>query len=291
MSVRTDLAAELAAQAKPIPGLEQQEERFGCLHFHTVRITGGKAAQAVQKPMGRYVTVTTPPFQKAEEITEEEIAAIARQIAAMLPEQGLIFVVGLGNNDITPDAIGPRTVHQILATRHIGEELKKQARLERLRPVAVLSPGVLGQTGIETCEIIAAVVRDVNPAAVVVVDALAAREATRLGNTIQIADTGISPGSGVQNSRRELSRDTLGVPVVSVGVPTVIDATTLASELLQGEEDLEQCRMLFEPRGTQMMITPREIDQLLSRACKTLSLALNKALQPEMTLEEIGYLS
>ncbi len=291
MSFRTDLAAELAAQAPPLPGLEQQEESFGSLSFHTVRITQEAAARTVGKPVGDYVTVTTPPFEKGEEITEEELAAIARQISNMLPDKGIILVVGLGNNDITPDAIGPRTAHQILATRHIGEELKRQAGLERLRPVAVLAPGVLGQTGIETSEIISAVVKDVGPAAVVVVDALAAREATRLGNTIQIANTGISPGSGVQNSRKEISRDTLGVPVVSIGIPTVIDATTLAGELLQGDEDLEQCRMLFEPRGTQMMITPRAIDNLISHACKALSMALNKALQPDMTLEEISYLA
>lgn len=291
MSFRTDLAAELAAQAPPIPGLEQQEESFGSLSFHTVRITQETAARTVGKPVGDYVTVTTPPFEKGEEITEEELNAIARLISHMLPDKGVILVVGLGNNDITPDAIGPRTAHRILATRHIGEELKRQAGLERLRPVAVLAPGVLGQTGIETSEIISAVVKDVNPVAVVVVDALAAREATRLGNTIQIANTGISPGSGVQNSRKEISRDTLGVPVVSIGIPTVIDATTLASDLLEGDEDLEKCRMLFEPRGTQMMITPREIDNLISHACKALSMALNKALQPDMTLEEIGYLA
>ncbi|MGI6403313.1 MAG: GPR endopeptidase [Oscillospiraceae bacterium] len=291
MPFRTDLAAELVAQAPPLPGLEQQEESFGSLRFHTVQITQEQTAQRVGKPMGTYVTVTTPPFEKGEEITEEELIAIAQRMADLLPDKGLILVVGLGNNDITPDAIGPRTVHQILATRHIGEELKKQAGLEQLRPVAVLAPGVLGQTGIETSEIIGALVKNVHPAAVVVVDALAAREASRLGNTIQIANTGICPGSGVQNSRKEISQSTLGVPVVSVGVPTVIDATSLASDLLQGDEDVERCRMLFEPRGTQLMITPREIDNLISHACKTLSLALNKALQPEMTLEEIGYLA
>jgi len=291
MPFRTDLAAELVAQAPPLHGLEQQEESFGSLQFHTVRITQEQAARRVGKPIGTYVTVTTPPFERGEEITEEELTAIAQRVSEFLPDKGLTLVVGLGNNDITPDAIGPRTVHQILATRHIGEDLKKQVGLEHLRPVAVLAPGVLGQTGIETSEIIQSLVKSVRPDAVVVVDALAARDANRLVNTIQIANTGISPGSGVQNSRMEISQETLGVPVVSIGVPTVIDATTLASDLLQGEEDIEKCRMLFEPRGTQMMITPREIDKLISHACKTLSQALNKALQPDMTLEEISYLA
>jgi len=291
MSIRTDLAAESAALlTKKLPGLAVQDEKFGQLDFSTVKITDQAAAEAVGKATGDYVTVTTPPFHSSREITEKELCEIAGRIAAMLPTQGLVLVAGLGNNDITPDAIGPRTVHRVLATRHISGEIKRSAGLEMLRDVAALAPGVLGQTGIETSEIIGAVVRDIKPDAVVVIDALAAKSTKRLGATIQISNTGISPGSGVMNSRKELSRQTLGVPVVSVGVPTVVDASTLAGDLLPGDEDMDNLRDLFEPGGSQMMITPREIDQLISHACHTLSLALNKALQPEMTLEEIGYL-
>jgi spore protease len=292
MPYRTDLAAETVGEphCKNLLGLEQQDESFGGLKIHTVRILTPQTAEIVGKPVGEYITITAPTFAGEKEITEEEHCRIASIIKGLLPEQGLILVVGLGNNDITPDAIGPRTVHQVLATRHISSEIKRQAGLESLRAVAVLSPGVLGQTGIETSEIISALVADISPAAVIVIDALAARSADRLCNTVQISNSGISPGSGVMNSRKELSRRTLGVPVVSIGVPTVVDASTLAGDLLPGEEDIDQLRSLFEPEGRQMMITPREIDTIISHACLTLSMSINKALHPDMSLEEINYL-
>lgn len=292
MPFRTDLAAESCMQyADSLPsGVVQEESVFGNLHIHNVRITDETGARLIGKPQGEYVTVTVPPFSGAVEVTEEEIGRIAGEISRMLPEEGLVLVVGLGNNDITPDAVGPRTVHQVLATRHIGGELARQSGLDKLRPAAAIAPGVLGQTGIETAEIVHSIVRDIRPAAVVVIDALAARSAARLGNTIQIADTGISPGSGVFNSRKELSRQSLGVPVISIGIPTVVDAATLASDLLDSGGDVEHRRQMFEPQGQAMMITPREIDTLIGHACRTLSLAVNKAVQPHMTLEELGYL-
>lgn len=294
MPYRTDLAAEADSlqQAQLPAGVSQQTRESGNLSIHHVSITSKEGATAVGKPLGEYITITTPPFSQSAEISEDELSVIAQELAALLPQEGLVLVVGLGNNDITPDAIGPRTIHRILATRHIQGEVARQAGLEGLRPTAALAPGVLGQTGIETSEIIRSVVDDIRPAAVVVVDALASRSAARLGATIQIASSGISPGSGVMNARRELSADTLGVPVVSVGIPTVVDASTLAGDLLNSSEpDIEKRRTLFEPRGQAMMITPREIDQLISHACQTLSLAINKALQPQLTLEEIGYLA
>ncbi|MCL2857948.1 MAG: GPR endopeptidase [Oscillospiraceae bacterium] len=290
MPYRTDLAAESAALiTEKLPGLTQREERFGQIGFCTVNITDQSAAEVVGKPQGEYLTISTPPFHTGLEITEDELSEIARRIADMLPKEGLVLVAGLGNNDITPDAIGPRTIHQILATRHIGAEIKEQAGLEKLRAVAALAPGVLGQTGIETSEIIGAVAGAINPKAVVVIDALAAGSTRRLGCTIQVSNTGICPGSGVMNSRKELSEQTLGLPVVSMGIPTVVDASTMAGDLLPDGE-IQELRELFEPSGSAMMITPREIDSLVSHACHTLSLALNKALQPDMTLEEIGYL-
>jgi len=292
MPYRTDLAAE-SAQAledRRLPGLKRRSERCGQLEIDTVNITDDETARLTGKPPGEYITFSAPPFYTGKEITEEEICAIAGRIAAMLPQEGLVLVAGLGNNDITPDAIGPRTARQVLATRHISSELKAQAGLENLRAVAVLAPGVLGQTGIETSEIIHAVTQDIKPCAVIAVDALAARSASRLGCTVQVANTGISPGSGVMNHRKELSTQTLGVPVVSIGVPTVVDAATLAGDLLSGDSESEEIRALFEPQGQKMMITPREIDNLISHACKILSLSINKALQPDLTLEEIGQL-
>jgi spore protease len=292
MPYRTDLAAEADALTKDrLPdGVEQENAATGTLAIQRVHIASETGAEAVGKPVGRYITVTAQPFSSASELTEEEISAIAGEIAAMLPQEGAILVVGLGNNDITPDAIGPRTVHQVLATRHIGQELAKESGLEGIRAAAAVAPGVLGQTGIETSEILRALVEEISPAAVVVVDALAARSVSRLGRTIQIADTGISPGSGVMNTRKELSKASLGVPVVSVGVPTVVDASTLAGDLLS-DHGGEPRSDLFQPEGRAMMITPREIDVLIGHACKTLALAINKALQPQMSLEELAYLA
>lgn len=295
MTFRTDLAVEstvLQAGDFP-PGIQQHSREFDHISLQYVKIETSEGAEKIGKPQGTYITITTPPFHETVEMTEEEIAVIAREIENMLPPQGLVLVVGLGNNDITPDAIGPRTIHQVIATRHIDAQVAEQVGLEGLRAAAALAPGVLGQTGIETSQIVHAVVQDIQPAAVIVVDALASRSAARLGCTIQIASSGISPGSGVMNARKELSKATLGIPVISVGIPTVVDASTLAGDLLQVEDDIswEQRRQLFEPRGQSMMITPREIDVLIGRACKTLALAINKALQPDMTLEEIGYLA
>lgn len=292
MSFRTDLAVESAEpHGKSLKGVTQEERTVGNLKINRVEITDEGSAQLIGKAIGEYITITVPTFASVIEITEEETEEIARQISTLLPDEGLVLVVGLGNNDITPDAVGPRTVRQVLATRHISGEVARQNGLYHLRATAAIAPGVLGQTGIETSEIIRSIVADINPSAIIVVDALAARCAARLGNTIQISNTGISPGSGVMNARKELSRSTMGVPVISIGIPTVVDATTLASDLLESrEQEGDERRALFEPQGQAMMITPREIDVLIGHACKTLSLAINKAIQPDMTLEEIGYM-
>ena len=169
---------------------------------------------------------------------------------------------------------------------HIRGEIARAAGLEGLRPVAVLAPGVLGQTGIETGELLAAAVEQGKPAAVIAIDALASRSLSRLGCTVQLADTGISPGSGVGNKRKELSRETLGVPVIAMGVPTVVDAMTLAADLL-GEEDAHRLLTKVQPDGRAMMVTPREIDMLIDRAAFLCSLAVNTALQPTLSPDDI----
>lgn len=293
MSYRTDLAAESAClQSEKLPeGITSEIVNSGKIEIQRITISSENAAKNVGKPTGKYITITLPSFSSPEEITEEETVSIADEISSLLPDDGLVLVIGLGNNSITPDAIGPRTVHKILATRHINGELARANGLDDLRATAALSPGVLGQTGMETSEIVSAVVQQINPAAVIVIDALAARNTARLGCTIQVSNSGISPGSGVMNARKELSSATLGVPVVSVGVPTVVDASTLARDLISEEEISPEQQHMFEVNGSELMITPREIDQLIDRACKTLSLAINKALQPQLTLEEIAYLA
>ena len=192
-----------------------------------------------------------------------------------------MLVVGLGNSSITPDALGPQVAQHILVTRYLTEELARSLGMGSLRKTAALIPGVLGQTGVESGELTAALVNFIQPSAVIVVDALAAQDYGRLGRTIQISDSGIAPGSGVQNSRKELSRRTLGIPVLSIGVPTVIDAATLAAQLTGSS-----CEQAHQTA----MVTPREIDRLIGHSAKFIALAINKALYPELSLEEIGFL-
>jgi spore protease len=268
LQYRTDLAIEAAGEL----GIAQRQYETGKLKIHKITVSQGEAANKLGKAPGDYVTVTAPRFSGAEELEEDELSAIAKELAAILPPKGTVLVAGLGNNDITPDAIGPRTVRQVLATRHISGALARQNGFDALRPAAAIAPGVLGQTGMEVAEIISALAKALKPAAVIAVDALAAGDVSRLGNTIQISSAGISPGSGVMNAREELSETSLGLPVIALGVPTVVDAAALTGE------------------NTPMMITPRDIDLLVGRAGKILSLAINKALQPQLSLEELAYL-
>ena len=226
---RTDLAVEAAAEFKQrLPhGVSMQEQTRGSARIIRIVIDTDDAARRLGRPRGRYITIETPPVCESNG-ADDATHACAAELKSLLPKSGPVLVVGLGNDRITPDALGPRAARQILATRHIPRELAARTGLGALRPVAVIAPGVLGQTGIETGEIVHSVARDLSPAAVIVIDALASRSLDRLGRTIQLADSGISPGSGVFNARRELNAATLGAPVVSIGIPTVVDGETLA---------------------------------------------------------------
>lgn len=234
------------------------------------------AATAAQlgKPAGVYLTATLPPLTDDEHALEQQARVIGAQLRALLPSDGTVLVVGLGNEAITPDALGPRTAARVLATRHIPEELSRSVGLTGLRPCAVMTPGVLGNTGVESGEMVAGVCRAVKPSAVIAVDALAARSLARLGCTVQLSDTGIAPGSGVGNNRRALCRETLGVPVIGLGVPTVVDAETVAQDLTGSTCDA------VSPRGCAMMVTPREIDLMIDRAARLLAMTIHAALQP-----------
>lgn len=292
--IRTDLAVEcceIAGQITP-QGVQNNVQKRGDLTITTVEVTDRYGAAAIGKPMGKYITVQMPPFAKNVEADDEAVSLLAEQLSGLLPDEGLVLVAGLGNYDITPDALGPKAVSQVLATRHFTGELAKQTGLDTLRGVAAIAPGVLGKTGIETSEIIGSVAEDISPCCVIVVDALASRSLERLGCTIQIADSGISPGSGVGNKRKEISRETLGVPVVSVGVPTVVDGATLAGDLLEQSQhpESESLRRRVAPHGMQMMVTPREVDVMIDRAAKVVSMAINQALQPTLSREDITYL-
>ncbi len=286
MNFRTDLALErheMLSQADS-GGIVTQTEEKDFAKITRISITDEASAKKIGKPKGKYVTVEVPAFGTDAEILDERLTCLSGEIKKMLPESGTVLVVGLGNISITPDALGPKAAGYILATRHISDELAKSIGFENLRSVASVSPGVLGQTGIETGEIIRGVVDRIKPSCVITVDALASRNLSRLGKTVQMSDTGISPGSGVGNARKRLDKSTLGVKVLSIGVPTVVDCATLAHDLIDREKTRNYSVL---PQSEMMMVTPKEIDLLIERASKLVGMAINCALQPNMQAEEI----
>lgn len=289
MFFRTDLAMEAREiVGESTEGVRSSSRKEGEITITRMCVETQAAAQKLGKPTGTYITLELPPLTDEYQDTERRVRAAAAEIAGLLPTSGTVLVAGLGNRNITPDDLGPRTASVVLATRHITGELARSVGLDGLRPVAVLAPGVLGQTGIETGELLHSVVRELKPAALVVVDALASRRLDRLGCTLQISDSGISPGSGVGNARPRINRQTIGVPVISMGVPTVVDAATLAADLLgTKEEEFEALRRMVAPRGEAMMVTPREIDLLIERAAHLTGMAINCALQPGFSLADL----
>ncbi len=267
MQLRTDLAMEATADAS------LHKEQADGVEVCTLDLSDEEAAR-IGKSAGRYITATVPPLSDDERDLEKKAVVLGEQLRRLLPESGCVLVVGLGNEAITPDALGPRTASMVLATRHIQGEFAHSVGLDDLRPTVVLKPDVLGNTGLESSEMVRGVCRVVKPSAVIAVDALAARNLERLGCTVQLSDTGISPGSGVGNNRRALNRETLQVPVIGVGVPTVVDAGTLAKDLTGAEQTAAS------PHGAQMMVTPREIDLVIARAARLLAMMIHAALQP-----------
>lgn len=284
MNLRTDLAIEqreIGPKSTP-EGIDQDTEKLGEIKITQITIKSKSAEEALKRKKGRYITVELPGFT-ATHLFDSAVEVISKKLHSLLPENGLILVVGLGNENITPDALGPVCTEQIFSTRHIGKELQKEAGFENLRPVARIAPGVLGQNGIETGEIIAGIVKQISPAALITVDALASRRLSRLGCTVQICDTGITPGSGVGNARAEISAETMGVPVIAIGVPTVVDAATLALDLVgEGAQDR------IDKESEKMMVTPREIDLIIERAAKLIATSINRTLQPEISAQEIA---
>lgn len=290
MERRTDLAVEARELAgADVQGVEFSEKKENGMDISKLRVKNHQASLKLKKEIGTYITIDVPAMTDNFLSTDDRIKTIANEIKKLVPVNGLVLVCGLGNTEITPDALGPKTVSRILATRHIKGELARSTGLDSLRPVAVLSPGVTGQTGIETFEYIDSIVKKVRPTALIVIDALASRRLTRLGCTLQISDTGISPGSGVQNHRRKITSDSLGIPVIALGVPTVVDAVTLISDLLEidDEKTSYDLRQVLSPDNRKMVVTPKEIDLLIDRASRLISLSLNAALQNDIDINLI----
>ncbi len=292
MSIRTDLALErLELNGKITPtGVKKHEETKQGILIVNVEVETDEAAALLNKPKGQYITFNVSDFKTPSENFMSEVETVAEELSKIFPQNDKgVLIVGLGNSDITPDALGPKAISYMFATRHIDDDLKKSIGLEGIKPVCVIAPGVLGQTGIETAEITASLAKQLKPSFIIVIDALAAKSIERLGTTIQVSNTGISPGSGVQNRRKELSENTLGVPVISIGVPMVVDMTTIAYDLL-GEgnpNNSSKSNPIVSDRGRTMMVTPREIDVVIEHAAKMVAYSINKALQPTLSLDDL----
>lgn len=276
MQYRTDLALEMITDEK-CSGIEHSSKLSGLFKIDEIRIFNDKGAESTGKPKGNYVTFSAKSISDSMICDYESINLFADKIRDMLPENGTVLVAGLGNSSITPDAIGPMTVKGVLATRHLKAEFERIEGLTELRSTAVIAPGVLGQTGIEVLDIIRALCESIKPAAVIAVDALASRSLSRLGCTIQLCDTGISPGAGVGNNRPGINMKTLNLPVIAIGVPTVVDAEIIAER--NNEDERSEAK--------RMIVTPREIDLIISRASKFIALSINKALHPDYDPEDL----
>lgn len=310
--VRTDLALEENERIQE----EKQGETRGVrveesymekedIRITTVHIDTENAARQLGKPKGTYVTIEASSMSQPDEEGHREVS---RQMSVilkkMLPETGKemsVLIAGLGNRNVTPDALGPQTVDHLCITRHMLREFGRYAYEDPDTPaISSIVPGVMGQTGMETVEIIQGVAENIKPDVLIVIDALAARSAWRLGRTIQIADTGISPGSGVGNHRHSITRETIGVPVIAIGIPTVVEASTIVSDsvnslveaLSQSEtmkmlsrswnalDEVEQrdlIRELLSPQLNNMFVTPKDIDASINAMSFTVAEGLNMA--------------
>ena len=276
MSIRTDLAIELSkGKEKNIKGIKSEEKRNGDVLTTFTEIFSEEGEKKIGKPKGKYITLQFPSVDKIdcyEEIEKEIIKSLEKLLEK---EINNILVVGLGNEEITSDSIGPSVVKKILATRHIAGEFAEKIGLKGLKSVSIISPNVLGKTGLEVTEILKGIIKQTEVEAVIVIDALAAGSITRLFKTIQFSNTGISPGSGVKNRRKEISEKTLGIPVIAVGIPTVVDALSLAFEITEQ----------IPKNDTDMIVTPKEADLLCHRISEILARAINVFLQPEIDKE------
>lgn len=272
---RTDLAVECISRKAIKKGITQTE-RGDAFKITEIIIENDETSREIGKPKGRYITMETDFLNGFGEDLNVMAHEFANELKTLIPN-GNILVAGLGNTDITPDALGVLTAEKVIATRHLKEFYADEGIFSNLRSVSVLISGVIGNTGIETAEIIKSVADNIKPSAVIAVDALACADISRLGRTIQLSNTGICPGSGVRNKRKELSENTLGIPVIAIGIPTVMDMNTII-ENISGKS---------ENSVPDMMITPKDIDRLSDFSARLIAKGINIALQPNLSEEEI----
>lgn len=288
LNIRTDLALEASEIAgSSCNGVKLSSRSFSNMTVTKIKVTTQQGAKALGKPIGTYITIEFPDLTSIFTETDKRLVVIGEYIRELLPADGTVLVVGLGNLNITPDALGPKSANKILATRHITGQIAKETGLDKLRSVAVISPGVLGQTGVETGELVLSIAKKIKPKAIIAIDALASRKVERLGCTLQISDTGISPGAGVGNNRFEINQATTGIPVIALGIPTVVDVMTLIRDIIPEYIFENEIQENVYPNGRMMVVTPREIDQLIDRGAQLISLAVNSALHSNFNLSDL----
>lgn len=277
--IRTDLALErnemINEEISGVESIEMGNEEIKITH---IKITSDEASEKIGKPKGNYITIEIPQMsEENEELCKKSANVVGEELKKLIKndKNGAVLVVGLGNSYITPDSIGPKAVSNVFVTRHINL-LQKDFEFD-FRDVSAISPGVLGLTGVETSEIVEGVKRSVNPDFIIAIDALASRKLSRLGTTVQLSDTGINPGSGVGNNRKELSKESLGVPVIAIGVPMVVDAFTLAEDIFgESPEGNEKLKSILHSEN--MVVTPSNVDIIVKQASLIISEAINYAL-------------
>lgn len=298
--LRTDLAMEAtqAQGAQKIPGVDVINDQVAQgVNRTKVVIKTLEGEKAIGKKIGTYVTIEAPELAYGDaELDENCSKALAEEIKSMAGDSisGGVLIAGLGNRMVTPDALGPEVCDRVFVTRHIHEYMPESID-ERIGVVSAISPGVLGITGVETVEVIEGVVKRVSPALVIAIDSLASRSMERIRTTIQIADSGIAPGAGIGNKRKALDKETLGVPVLAIGVPLVVYASTIAADLLEGamnktqmhsEQTQRILNRMSDVEGADMIVTPKEIDKVVGDLARIIADGLNVALHQNMTLEE-----
>lgn len=306
-SIRTDLAMEQKERFESdhveVPGveLEEQYDEEKEIKITTVKIETENGARIMGKPVGTYLTMEAPNLASADEDYHREVSEILADFLELYMEKrkGSVLVVGLGNREVTPDALGPYVADHLNITRHMMKDYGKYGmENEEGRIVSAIVPGVMAQTGMETAEIVQGIVKRTKPDRIIVIDALAARSTKRLNRTIQISDAGIHPGAGVGNNRSSITKETMGIPVIAIGVPTVVDAATIVNDtmenfitaletsenlkgvgvVLQGyssAEKYELVKELIAPHMNGMFVTPKDIDETVRRISYTISEALN----------------
>ncbi|MBS5824509.1 MAG: GPR endopeptidase [Clostridium argentinense] len=318
-SIRTDLALEAREYYKEknnseIDGVEVNNYTDKQVMVSRVKVLNDEGARIIGKPKGNYITLEFADLVHYDGDAKDDVSkTLAKELSKIikLDDSMTALVVGLGNWNITPDALGPKVVSKLMITRHLKEYVPNSID-EGVRPVCAVAPGVLGITGIETSEIVKGIVDKIKPNIVICIDALASRKTQRVNRTIQIGDTGISPGAGIGNKRMELSESTLGVPVIAIGVPTVVDAATLANDtidlviddltdeatsggdfykILQSLDRNEKQSLIRETLGVKMaslVVTPKDIDMVIDSVSKIIANGINIALQPALTLDDIN---